>query len=115
MINLRDYQERIADQACALLTVHGLAYLAMQVRTGKTITALYTAELLRRHSLLPMRNVVFLTKKKAIESIQNDYARLAPDYILGVMNYEQVKIALEWFRMNEAMVYDNAYQSVSND
>ena len=109
MINLRDYQERIAEQACALLTVHGLAYLAMQVRTGKTITALYTAELLRRHSLMPMRNVVFLTKKKAIESIQNDYARLAPDYILGVMNYEQVKVCNKFLEDADLFILDEAH------
>lgn len=109
MINLRDYQERIAGEACALLTTHGIAYLAMQVRTGKTITALYTAELLRKHSLMPMHLVVFLTKKKAIESIQNDYARLMPGYQLVVANYEQIKVGVKWLEDADLFILDEAH------
>lgn len=109
MIKLRDYQERIAEQACALLCTHGMAYLALAVRTGKTITALYTAELLRKHSMLPMRTVVFLTKKKAIESIQQDFARLAADYVLAVMNYEQVKIGNKWLEDADLFILDEAH------
>jgi len=109
MIKLRDYQERIAEEACALLCTHGMAYLALAVRTGKTITALYTAELLRKHSMLPMRTVVFLTKKKAIESIQQDFARLAADYVLLVMNYEQVKIGNKWLEDADLFILDEAH------
>ena len=109
MINLRDYQERIAEQACALISVHGMAYLAMQVRTGKTITALYTAELLRRHSILPMQMVVFITKKKAIDSIQNDYTRLIPGYSLCVMNYEQIKPDHEFLQKANLFILDEAH------
>ena len=40
----RDYQISISDKAADIIRKHGLVYLAMQVRTGKTVTALLTAE-----------------------------------------------------------------------
>ena len=54
----------------------------MQVRTGKTLTALETA---RKYGA---KNVLFLTKKKAQQSIINDYESLSPDYELTVLNYD---------------------------
>lgn len=83
MFKLRDYQEDIAEKAKALLDQHHFAYLVMQVRTGKTLTALRAAQL---HGA---KSVLFLTKKKAVESIQSDYNQLAPDFILTITNYEQ--------------------------
>jgi len=42
-MNLRDYQIEISDKAAKLLKYHKIAYLAMEVRTGKTLTALASA------------------------------------------------------------------------
>ncbi len=39
----RDYQEAISTEAADIMAAHGAVYLAMQVRTGKTITALMAA------------------------------------------------------------------------
>lgn len=84
MINLRDYQERIAAEACGILQSEGMAYLAMEVRTGKTLTSLYTAHLYQAKSVL------FVTKKKAISSIELDAEALNVAYNLHVINYEQL-------------------------
>lgn len=56
----------------------------MEVRTGKTLTALGIAKEMKPRRLL------FLTKKKAISSIQSDYDALAPEYDIEVINYESL-------------------------
>ena len=81
---LRDYQEEIAVKACKLLQDHRIAYLSMMVRTGKTFTALATAEKYKAY------NVLFVTKKKAIGSIEDDYKSGGFDFLLHVTNYEQL-------------------------
>ena len=83
-ITLRDYQIEIADRATAILKQYGFVYLAMEVRTGKTLTSLTIADKLGAH------NVLFLTKKKAISSIINDFDKLAPSFSLVVTNYESM-------------------------
>jgi hypothetical protein len=84
MITLRDYQKDISNKACDILTAYGIVYLSMEVRTGKTLTALQTANKYGASSVL------FVTKKKAISSIENDYSLLAPDYDIKVINYESL-------------------------
>lgn len=83
-MQLRDYQESISTDAAAVLQVHKICYLSMEVRTGKTPTALATAE------KYGAKWVLFLTKKKAISSITGDYDKLAPAFKLTCTNYEQV-------------------------
>ena len=67
MIKLRDYQIQLSDKGCKILKEKGIVYFAVAVRCGKTITSLQTAQNYQA------KNVLFLTKKKAIESIQKDY------------------------------------------
>lgn len=83
-MQLRDYQIDIADQAINILKEFKLVYLAMQVRTGKTITSLHIA------SLYGAKKVLFVTKKKAISSILNDFENSNCLYKLDVVNYESV-------------------------
>lgn len=83
-MQLRDYQTRIAVQACTLLHKYKIAYLSMQVRTGKTLTAFQTA------TNYGATSVLFLTKKKAISSIEDDYAALSPSFAITIINYEQL-------------------------
>lgn len=81
---LRDYQEDIARRAAVLIKEYGFAYLAMQVRTGKTLTAMRAA------ALCNAKSVLFITKKKAIESIRMDYRDKLNNatFKLEVVNYE---------------------------
>ncbi len=68
MINkLRDYQIKNAEKGLSILNKYKIVYLAMEVRTGKTLTSMEIAR------LYGAKNVLFLTKKKAISSIQSDY------------------------------------------
>lgn len=81
---LRDYQESISTDAAALLQAHKICYLSMEVRTGKTPTALAAAE------KYGAKWVLFLTKKKAISDIVKSYDLLGPDFKLICTNYEQI-------------------------
>lgn len=80
----RDYQKKIINDGSDVLIDMGFLYLAMEVRTGKTLTSLGIAEEMN------VGNVLFLTKKKAISTIESDYAMLNPNYNLVVMNYESI-------------------------
>jgi hypothetical protein len=83
-MQLRDYQVDIAEQAINILKEFKLVYLAMQVRTGKTITSLHIA------SLYGAKKVLFVTKKKAISSIEDDFKQSNCLYDLLVINYESL-------------------------
>lgn len=81
---LRDYQKITAEKGLAILKEYGLLYLSMEVRTGKTRTALAIA-----NDYGAMR-VLILTKKKAIASIKMDFEAVKPTFDLYVTNYENI-------------------------
>jgi len=83
-VQFRDYQTRIIHDGYKILKDHGFLYLAMEVRTGKTLTSLGICSRLDAH------NVLFLTKKKAMSSIEADYNSLSPFYHLTIINYESL-------------------------
>jgi hypothetical protein len=60
MFKLRDYQITLADECHLILSKKNLVYLAAEVRTGKTLTSLEVGK------LGGYKNILFLTKKKAI-------------------------------------------------
>jgi hypothetical protein len=97
---LRDYQIDISIQGAEVLQKYGLLYLAMEVRTGKTLTALNIAQL---HGA---RSVLLLTKKKAIGSIQKDFEALDPSFDLYVTNYEAVHTITQAF---DLVILDEAH------
>jgi hypothetical protein len=86
MLKLRDYQIKISAQAAEILEHKKIVYLAMAVRTGKTITALNTAK------IFGAKKVLFLTKKKAISSIQWDYDNFGFMFDLTVINDESLHL-----------------------
>ena len=83
-MEFRDYQLEMINKAKPLLERDKFVYLAMEVRTGKTLTSLGVSE------LLPIENLLFITKKKAISSIEDDYKMLNPSYKMTVINYESL-------------------------
>ena len=85
MIELRSYQKEIIEEAYPKLLRLNLLYLSMEVRTGKTLTALSLA-----NKFTNTKGVLFVTKKKAIKSIENDYNLLNPSYKITVINYESL-------------------------
>ena len=81
-MELRQYQKDISKQASEILKGKKIVYLSMEVRTGKTLTALNTAE------LYGAKNVLFLTKKRAIKSIEDDYKNFGFSFDLKAINNE---------------------------
>lgn len=91
MIQLRPYQQEISDKAVIILREKMIVYLAMEVRTGKTLTALNAA------NDYGAKKVLFLTKKKAVESgtILNDYNALKPNFKIVIANNESLHKVLD--------------------
>ena len=83
-MEFRDYQKEIIDKGMDVLGEHGFVYLAMEVRTGKTLTSMGIAEGMQIKSML------FITKKKAISSIESDYKMYGPSFDIQVINYESL-------------------------
>lgn len=83
-MKFRDYQKDIIDRGTKVVRKHRFLYLSMEVRTGKTLTSLGIAENVHTHHLL------FVTKKRAISSIEDDYKMLNPSYKITVINYESL-------------------------
>jgi len=91
MFKLRDYQIEISNKAAKVLKINKIVYLTMEVRTGKTFTALQTAD------NFGAQRVLFLTKKKAIESIQNDFNQLKPSFDITIINDESLHLINQKF------------------
>lgn len=81
---LRSYQVDLSQKAVEILRDKKIVYLAMEVRLGKTLTALNTCE------LFGAKSVLFVTKKKAMSSIESDYASMPFSFDLEVINTESI-------------------------
>jgi hypothetical protein len=81
---LRPYQTKLPLKAVDTLKNLNSVYLAMAVRTGKTLTALETC------SLFGAKKVLFLTKKRAIDSIIKDHTDFGYKFELVVINDESM-------------------------
>ena len=102
-ITLRPYQQVIVEKTCKLLRdAPRFAYLSMEVRTGKTLTALSTLDCAGG-----VASVLFVTKKKAIEGIKKDYNALAPSYKCDFINYESLHKIVDI--CYDAIVFDEAH------
>lgn len=67
MKSLREYQVELALKGSLILQTLKIVYLAMEVRTGKTATALSIAQMTKA------KRVLFITKIKAMDSVRQDY------------------------------------------
>jgi hypothetical protein len=83
-MELRKYQIKISDEATEILHRQKIVCLCMEVRTGKTLTALNTAD------NYGAKNVLFVTKIKAFSSIQWDYDQMDYDFKLTIINKESL-------------------------
>lgn len=101
-MEFRDYQKEIIKKGTQVIDRHGFLYLAMEVRTGKTLTSLGICE------QLGVENVLFLTKKKAMSSISDDLDKMCPvNFVMFTINYESIhKIPkLKW----DVIICDEAH------
>ena len=84
MIQLRDYQKKIVSDGLGIIKEHGMLYLALQVRTGKTMTSLAIC------NELNIKEVLFITKLKVVPGIKKDYNDLGCNFNLTCVNYESI-------------------------
>jgi hypothetical protein len=80
----RDYQDKISSDAVEILRRKKMVCLFMEVRTGKTITALETCK------KYDAKKVLFITKIKAFSSIESDYKNFGYTYDLTIINRESL-------------------------
>lgn len=79
MIKLTKLQKDIADKATAIIREKHLCYFAIEMRVGKTLIALETANRLKKKSVL------FITKKKVIAGVNADYLKRKHDFKMKVI------------------------------
>lgn len=83
-VNLLPHQEKAKDEIVTILNKNRLCYLNGETRSGKSLTVLFSAE------EFGAKKVIFITKKKAISSIESDFEKSKLTYKLTVINYESV-------------------------
>jgi len=84
MYKLRPHQIKFSKKILEVLNTYKIAYLAGEVRSQKTLTALEAAR------LYGAGKVIVITKKKAIPSILSDYENFKFPYQIVVINYESL-------------------------
>jgi len=84
---LRKYQRRAKAECLEKIDKYWLCFLLGELRTGKTITALFVAS----EYVDYLKGVVlFVTKKKVIRHVKKDFKVSKLRYDLRVINYEQL-------------------------
>jgi len=102
-VEFRPYQINIINKGVEILNQHRFLYLAMEVRTGKTLTSLGIADKMSNVS-----QVLFVTKKKAMSSIEEDYSMLKPSFKATVINYESLHHVID-DEMWDMIILDEAH------
>jgi len=101
-VEFRPYQKDIITSGSETLKQYGFLYLAMEVRTGKTLTSLGIANDMK------VKHVLFITKKKAMSSIEEDYAMFNPSFKMTVINYESLHHVMD-DEMWDLIILDEAH------
>ena len=83
-MELRCYQKEIVNKGTDILSRYGLLYLALEVRTGKTLISFSIAEKIK------FKNILFITKKKAIDNIKDDYNKMSFSFDITIINNESL-------------------------
>ena len=82
MFQLREYQSQAVTKGSEILKAKGVLILNYMVRLGKSHIALSIGS--------NYSNVLFVTKLKAISSIEKDYCTAGYTYPITIINYEQL-------------------------
>jgi hypothetical protein len=120
-MELRPYQQELASALAQTLKNHGLAYLAAEMRVGKTLISLEAARLGTLQNVKGTQGtpstkgtkpkVVFITKLKAIASVESDYELfgISEQFDLLVFNYEKVPKYLSEIKAADLVILDEAH------
>ena len=103
-MKLYDYQEEFVQKAVPILNENNIVYLALYQRTGKTPISLTIAK------KIGAKQVLFVTKKKAISSIKADFEKLSYNYSLEIVNYESLHKINETY---DTIIIDEAHSGIS--
>lgn len=99
-MELRKHQIQKSKEMYDVLKKYKCVYLRGEVRSGKTLTVLETAR------LLESKDVLFITKKKAISSVLSDYNLFNFNYDITAINYESIhKITVK----PDLVIYDESH------
>ena len=79
-----DYQVKLADNAYEILCEDMIVYLAMEERTGKSLTAILVAEMCEQ-----VDNVLIITKKKALDGWFETLEKFKHNKSYTVINYHK--------------------------
>ncbi len=102
-VEFRSYQKEAIEKGLEILKQYRFLYIAMEVRTGKTLVSMGIAD-----KIGGVKHVLFVTKKKAINNIKKDYEDLAPSYQIVVINYESLHLVMsdeKW----DVIIFDEAH------
>jgi len=100
-MELRPHQIEKGQILSKILDKYKIAYLNGEVRSGKTLTALYACD------LFGSKKVLIVTKKKAISSILLDHSNFRFNFELIAINYESLhKIKDKDF---DLIIYDESH------
>lgn len=105
MITPYDYQEELSEVALEILRKNAIAYLAMEERTGKTLTAILTAEKSKA------KNILVVTKKRALEGWEETFRNFDVAKSYTLVNYHKVaKFAVGVY---DLVILDEAHNYIS--
>ena len=100
-----DHQIEIADKAFKVLKENALVYLAMEERTGKTLTSILVAEQSKA------KKVLIITKKKALEGWDETFRKFDVTKTYTSINYESLhKLSSKSF---DLIIIDEAHSNLS--
>ena len=88
-MKLRDYQLKLATEGVEILRNKKIVYYCCEVRIGKTAIALETCR------LFGAKKVLFVTKKKAVSSIERDHFNFGFDFEIVIINTESLHKILD--------------------
>lgn len=81
---LFDYQEEMVQKGCKILKDHNIVIYALEMRLGKSHVSLETC------TRMGYKSVLFITPKKAIDSVKEDFITGEHEFELEVINYESI-------------------------
>lgn len=100
MIELRPEQRTTVDKAKVILAEKNIVYIAAEVRVGKNFMSFFTAY------ESGWMNVLFVTKKKAIEGVESDYQKIDLPIRIKITNFEQAHKFINEF---DGFIIDEAH------
>jgi len=99
------HQLEIADEAYEIIKKHGLVYLSMEERTGKTLTAILVCEMSKAE------NILIITKKKALDGWDDTMRSYNITKSYTSINYDSIhKLKGKTF---DLVILDEAHSNLS--